>query len=157
MLEINIKRDFKVTNTFSTTMWHILLTLTYTLNPPRTFRISHHGGKQVGVNSPLPSSGAMFPVTHSLASDFTPWILSEKINSGRGLKGAEALEVFPRALLLSLKKHKTMEVLVGMVAEFLTEKVKKFINNEVMIYGMEQVREPLNWLVAYLMKRILYF
>ena len=50
-----------------------------------------------------------------------------------------------------------MEVLVGMVAEFLTEKIKKFINNEVMIYGMEQVREPLNWLVAYLMKRILYF
>ena len=157
MLEINIKRDLKITHIFSSAMWYLPLTLTYTLNPPRTFRISHHGGKQVGVNSPLPSSGAMFPVTHSLASDFTPWLLSEKINSGRGLKGAEALEVFPRALLLSLKKHKTMEVLAGMVAEFLTEKIKKFINNKVMIYGMEQVREPLNWLVAYLMKRILYF
>lgn len=48
-----------------------------------------------------------------------------------------------------------MEILVGMVAEFLTERVRKFINNKLMIYGMVQVLKPLNSLVAYLIKRIL--
>ena len=50
-----------------------------------------------------------------------------------------------------------MELLAGMVAEFLTEKVRKFINNKVMIHGTEQVLKALNWLVAYLIKRILIF
>ena len=48
-----------------------------------------------------------------------------------------------------------MEILVGMAAEFLTERVRKFINNKLMIYGMMQVLKPLNSLVAYLIKRIL--
>ena len=48
-----------------------------------------------------------------------------------------------------------MEILVGMVAEFLTERVRKFINNKLMIYGMVQVLKPLNSSVAYLIKRIL--
>ena len=94
---------------------------------------------------------------HSLASDFIPWLLSEKTNSGRGPKGADALAVFLMALLISLKEHKTMELLAAMVAEFLTEKVRKFINNKVMIHGTEQVLKALNWLVAYLIKRILIF
>ena len=59
------------------------------------------------------------------------------------------------ALLISLKDHKIMEILVGMAAEFLTERVRKFINNKLMIYGMMQVLKPLNSLVAYLIKRIL--
>ena len=50
-----------------------------------------------------------------------------------------------------------MELLAAMVAEFLTEKVRKFINNKVMIHGTEQVLKALNWLVAYLIKRILIF
>lgn len=48
-----------------------------------------------------------------------------------------------------------MEILVDTVAEFLTERVRKFINNKLMIYGMVQVLKPLNSLVEYLIKRIL--
>ena len=59
------------------------------------------------------------------------------------------------ALLISLKDHKITEILVGIVAEFLTERVRKFINNKLMIYGMVQVLKPLNSSVAYLIKRIL--
>lgn len=59
------------------------------------------------------------------------------------------------ALLFSLKDHRIMEILVDTVAEFLTERVKKFINNKLMIYGMVQVLKPLNSLVEYLIKRIL--
>lgn len=39
------------------------------------------------------------------------------------------------ALLISLKDHKITEILVGMVAEFLTERVRKFINNKLMIWN----------------------
>ena len=48
-----------------------------------------------------------------------------------------------------------MEILVSVVTEFLTEKIKKVIEDKLMIYGMEQALTPLNWLVMYPIQEML--
>ena len=83
---------------------------------------------------------------------------TEQINSGRGLKGTDTLTQAPFSgmeRLISLTKTELMETLHDTLANVLTEKASKFVEDQLQAYRMEQAWTPFTWLLKPLVKGLM--